>query len=157
SVGAQMALLGPFGVLTLPDNLSGQLVLVGTGTGIAPYRSMMTDLIALATPSTPVIILMGGRLQNDIIYRPDFEAAAQNHTHIDYRICLSREDASNLKQGEYTGYVQQQFNQLNLNAKADIIYLCGNPNMVDNAATELKAMQFGNKQIKREKYVYSGH
>ncbi|MDD7806103.1 MAG: FAD-binding oxidoreductase [Endozoicomonas sp. (ex Botrylloides leachii)] len=156
-VGAQMSLLGPFGVLTLPEKLSGRLVLVGTGTGIAPYRSMMPKLTHYATVSTPVTIIMGGRYQHELIYLAEFEKLAQTHTNIDYRMCLSREKSINLQQGEYSGYVQQQFKQLDLNSAADMIYLCGNPNMVDDAALELKGMQFSSKQVRREKYVYSGH
>lgn len=156
-IGSQIALTGPFGVLTLPQKLSGQLVLVGTGTGIAPYHAMIPNLINLATPSTPIIILMGGRHQDDVIYKSDFQEVTKTHPHIDYCLCLSRENASSLKKGEHSGYVQQQLNHLDLQIETDSVYLCGNPYMVDDAVSRLKIMGFGHRQIKREKYVYSGH
>ena len=156
-LGTKVTLSGPFGVLTLTDEIPGKLVLVGTGTGIAPYRAMIPDLSELTYPATEIIILMGGRYKNEIIYQKDFKQLAINHPQIDYRVCLSRENPDNLKQGEYSGYVQHQFAELNLDSSKDIIFLCGNPGMVDDSATQLKEMLFDSKQIKREKYVYSGH
>ena len=59
--------------------------------------------------------------------------------------------------GEYAGRVQAQFAALNLNPEKDIVYLCGNPGMIDDCVALLRDMGFSSRQIKREKYVYSGH
>ena len=71
------------------------------------------------------------------------------------RICLSRE--SELNSGEYAGHVQGQFDALNLNPEKDVVFLCGNPGMIDDCVAQLKDRGFPARQIKREKYVYSGH
>ncbi|MDP0589303.1 MAG: FAD-binding oxidoreductase [Candidatus Endonucleobacter bathymodioli] len=157
ALGAVMMLSGPFGVLTLPESLEGKLILIGTGTGIAPYRAMIPKLLTMADSDRKIIILMGGRYQSEIIYKNDFQELTSSNPYIDYRICLSRESPDNLQEGEYSGYVQHQLNHLNLNPDNDITYLCGNPSMVDDAAAQLKDMLFESKKIKREKYVYSGH
>ena len=156
TIGDQMFLSGPFGILTLPESIPKQLILVGTGTGIAPYRAMSPKLAKIASPSQKITILMGGRYQSNIIYRDDFLQLAK-HPHINYKVCLSRENKDNLNEGEYTGYVQHQFENLDLDSDKDIVYLCGNPSMVDTATTQLLEMLFESKQIKREKYVFSGH
>ncbi|MDP0561143.1 MAG: FAD-binding oxidoreductase [Candidatus Endonucleobacter sp. (ex Gigantidas childressi)] len=157
ALGTLMMLSGPFGVLTLPETIGGQLILIGTGTGIAPYRAMIPKLLTIADSDRNIIILMGGRHRSDIIYKNDFQELASSNPNINYRICLSRESPENLQKGEYSGYVQHQLNDLNLNPDKDITYLCGNPSMVDDAAAQLKDMLFESKKIKREKYVYSGH
>lgn len=151
--GLKMAISGPYGVLTLPEEFSGQLVLVGTGTGIAPYRSMLPELHQVASKGVPVKVVMGVRHRHDLIYRNDFKAVDK----LDYRVCLSREPEVNQEQNEYSGYVQDQFANLNLNPETDLVYLCGNPGMIDSAAAALKEMGFPPRQVKREKYVYSGH
>lgn len=151
--GLNLQMTGAFGVLTLPKDFSGQLVLAGTGTGIAPYRSMLPQLSQLAAQGVPVRVLMGVRHRNNLIYQQDFSAEKS----IDYRVCLSRENDTDENQKEFKGYVQNQFAQLNLSPEQDLVYLCGNPGMIDSAAAELKEMGFPPKQVKREKYVYSGH
>lgn len=151
--GLKLQMAGPFGVLTLPKAFNGQLVLVGTGTGIAPYKAMIPQLKTLAGKGLPITVIMGVRHRHDLIYQSDFT----DLSHADYRICLSREPDINSAENEYTGYVQQQFSALNLNPETDLVYLCGNPAMVDSAATGLKEAGFPSRQVKREKYVYSGH
>ena len=151
--GLKLQMTGAYGVLTLPKEFSGQLVLIGTGTGIAPYRSMLPQLADLADQGIEVRVLMGVRHRNNLIYKQDFTSVDS----IDYRICLSREDNPDETQKEFKGYVQNQFSQLNLNPELDLVYLCGNPGMIDSAAAELKEMGFPPRQVKREKYVYSGH
>ena len=71
-----------------------------------------------------------------------------------FRICLSRQQ-DNLKSDEFTGYVQNQFNSLALNPESDVIYLCGNPNMIDSAFLKLTNIGFKMASIRREKYISS--
>ncbi len=57
---------------------------------------------------------------------------------------------------EHTGYVLNAFSEIKPNAKQDIVYLCGNPNMVDEVFTLLvKTYAFPTEIIRREKYISS--
>ncbi len=147
--GTTISMTGPYGALVLPEALPGQLVLVGTGTGIAPYRSMIPQLAALAGEGKAITTVMGFRYRHECIYAEDFAPVSRQ------RVCLSREP--DLNTGEYAGHVQGQFDALNLNPEKDIVYLCGNPGMIDECVALLREMGFPPRQIKREKYVYSGH
>lgn len=151
--GIQLNIAGPFGALTLPETFSGQLILAGTGTGIAPYRSMIPQLQALTDNGVPVTVLMGFRRRQESIYSDDFAGLAN----VKQRTCLSREAAVDTQRNEFTGHVQDQFHALNLDPGQDTVYLCGNPGMIDDCVVLLKNMGFSPRQIKREKYVYSGH
>ena len=156
SRGFTMALVGPFGVLTLPNSIDGQLILAGTGTGVAPYHAMVPDLEILAQQTVPIVLITGARYKNDRIYHEKFQEISKKHSNLHYKTCLSRETID-FKNNEYKGYIQEQFTHININAKKDLVYLCGNPAMVDEAASILKEAGLSSKQIKREKYVYSGH
>ena len=55
SVGSELTLRGPQGVFTLPEKLDKDLFLVCTGTGIAPFRSMV-NYIWLPQKRRPFIL-----------------------------------------------------------------------------------------------------
>ncbi len=148
--GNTLNISAPLGALTLPDALPGQLILVGTGTGISPYRSMLTQLHTLLKQGTAVTLLMGFRYRQEIIYHQDF-------AHIPHRICLTREASVDRQQNEYAGRVQQQFDALNIDPEKDVVFLCGNPHMIDDCVPLLKEKGLTTRQIKREKYNFSGH
>ncbi|MGB0361240.1 MAG: FAD-binding oxidoreductase [Endozoicomonas sp.] len=151
SEGLQLLIAGPFGALTLPKDIPGQLVLAGTGTGLAPYRSMIPELKKYIADGVPTTILMGFRQRNEAIYIEDFNTLSD----VNCRICLTRENTTEAI--EYQGRLQFQFDDLNLNPEIDIVYLCGNPNMIDDCVALLRDQGFPPRQIKREKYNFSGH
>ncbi|WP_067517194.1 FAD-binding oxidoreductase [Endozoicomonas ascidiicola] len=152
-VGFKLKIAGPFGALTLPKDIPGQLILAGTGTGLAPYRSMIPELKKLVGDGTRVTVLMGFRQRDEGIYIDDFKQLAN----VDYRICLTQEESVKDHENEFEGRVQMQFDDLNLNSDSDIIYLCGNPGMIDDSVSLLRNEGFSPRQIKREKYNFSGH
>ncbi|WP_448215931.1 FAD-binding oxidoreductase [Endozoicomonas sp. 2B-B] len=153
--GLELSIGGPFGVLTVPKQHDGRIILAGTGTGLAPYRAMVPELKKLASEGTQILVLMGVRDRADMIYEQDFRDLAALSESIEYRACYSREKSLNSSANEYPGYLQNQFPQLNLTPEKDLVYLCGNPAMIDDASAELKELGFGPRQVKREKYVFS--
>ena len=72
--GTEVGMTGAYGALTLPEPLplSGQLILVGTGTGVAPYRSMIPQLAALAAAGRAITTVMGFRYRHECIYSRRF-------------------------------------------------------------------------------------
>ncbi|WP_252177081.1 FAD-binding oxidoreductase [Endozoicomonas sp. 4G] len=151
----ELSIGGPFGVLTAPEQYDGRIILAGTGTGVAPYRAMIPALEKLAAKGTRILIMMGVRHRADMIYEQDFRNLAASFEAIEYRACYSREKSLTPSANEYPGYLQNQFPQLNLSPEKDLVYLCGNPAMIDDASGELKELGFGARQVKREKYVFS--
>ena len=49
--------------------------------------------------------------------------------------------------------MQTAFPELNLNPEEDVVYLCGNPSMIDESFELLKSHQFTTQHIIREKYI----
>ncbi len=153
--GERFGISGPFGFLVLPDNLPERLVLVGTGTGMAPYRAMLPELEKMAASGIALHFLMGARHRKDVIYREDFSSLASQFEQVTFELCLSREANPAAEMQEYPGYVQTRFPHLNLSPERDLPFLCGNPAMIDDAVAWLSEAGFGPRQIKREKYTYS--
>lgn len=148
--------MGPAGKLVLQDEDIGRYILVGTGTGIAPYRAMLPALSQCCAKGIEVVILEGVQYQQDVLYAEDFVEFAGRHDNASFKACLSREGTSKMANHEVSGYVQHQFEQLNLNPEKDIVYLCGNPNMIDEAFAALTEQYgFDSKRVRREKYISS--
>lgn len=144
---------GPFGRLTLKEPAPKRYVLVATSTGVTPYRSMLPQLTQLLH-ETPLelVLLQGVQNREDILYHEEFKAFACQHQRVIYKACLSREK-SPLLDFEEPGYVQDTFSKLNLSPNTDLVYLCGNPKMVDDSFEWLKTQGFSIQQIVREKYI----
>ena len=155
-VGDCVDLYGPYGQLTLPDSLPANLWLVATGTGICPYRAMLPELSRrLGEGSLSITVLFGARNRQNQLYSDDFERLQQQYEKASVYYCYSREQDCDQDKGEYQGYVTDFLAASALSPNRDRIYLCGTPNMVEDAYQALKLRGFGVKDVRREKYVFA--
>ncbi|WOB51650.1 ferredoxin--NADP reductase [Xanthomonas hydrangeae] len=154
-IGDQLQASGPYGRFCLPPgDHNRRYVLIATGTGVTPYRSMLPLLAeAIATRGVQVVLLQGARTPSELLYGDDFRAFADAHPQFRYVPCFSRELPDQPHADVRHGYVQQQLVEFAPSAEGDIAYLCGNPDMVDSCIEALKAAGLPNAQIRREKYV----
>jgi len=161
-VGDSVQASGPFGRFCLmPQDDNRRYLLIATGTGVTPYRSMLPLLEqAIATRGVQVVLLQGARRPEELLYGDEFRAFADRHPgHVRYLPCFSREmpreGSAHAHPDVRRGYVQQCLDSLAPDPAGDIAYLCGNPNMVDAAFQELRDAGLEPRQIRREKYVSS--
>jgi ferredoxin-NADP reductase len=158
--GQVLKAMGPVGRLVLkPDEPKSRVILIGTGTGIGPYRSMLPRILdkVRENPNFSVDIILGVRTRSEAMFKSDFEAFAAKHPNIRFQVCYSREKSEDLDSfsHEYPGYVQESLPRLLLDPALDAVYLCGNPNMIDETFETLKALSFEIGDIRREKYISS--
>ena len=146
---------GPFGRLIFKDEVPGRYILVATSTGITPYKAMLSELSKRIEqyPNLQVVIIQGVQKREEILYPNDFMSFVHKYPQVSFRAHLSRELPQELQKNEYSGYVQHAFPELNLNPEQDVVYLCGNPGMIDDAFNYLKEQGFAMQQIIREKYI----
>jgi ferredoxin-NADP reductase len=147
---------GPYGRFCLQDaDANARYVLIGTGTGITPYRAMLPQLAKLiAAKPLQVALIQGARTQEELLYGDEFQAFAEQYPQFQYWPCTSRQDPSRYPRG-VRGHVQAAFAAVELNPASDIAYLCGNPNMVDESFNQMKELGFPVPMIRREKYISS--
>jgi len=156
--GGHVDASGPYGRFCLtPADANQRYLLIGTGTGVTPYRAMLPLLEQLiAQRGIQVVLLFGARTPGELLYGDEFRAFADRHPgHFRFVPCLSRELPPDPHPDVRHGYVQQFLAEFAPNAATDIAYLCGNPNMVDACFEALKAHGLAVTQIRREKYVSS--
>ncbi len=155
--GQQIQASGPYGRFCLmPQDSNRRYLLIGTGTGVTPYRAMLPLLAQqMAARELEVVLLFGARTPAELIYGDDFRAFADAHPGFRFVPCFSRELPSAPHADVRRGYVQGALAEFAPNAASDIAYLCGNPNMVDAAFDALKGLGLPVPHIRREKYVSS--
>lgn len=152
---------GPFGRFCLmPADANRRYLLIGTGTGVTPYRAMLPLLERqIAERGIEVVLMFGARTPEELLYGDEFRAFAQRHPQFRFVPCLSRALPASGSEQDHPdvrhGYVQQFLAEFAPAADTDIAYLCGNPNMVDTCFEALKTHGLPIPQIRREKYVSS--
>lgn len=155
SEGQRLTCSGPFGRLILKeDEHAAHYLLVATGTGVSPYRAMLPAIAKRISedPKVKFTVLLGVQYRKDLLYSEDFIEFAAKHERFEFRAYLSREENLN-HDYEYSGYVQNAFESLSLNPETDLVYLCGNPNMIDQSFELLLELGFETSQVRREKYI----
>jgi ferredoxin-NADP reductase len=146
---------GPFGrFCLLKHDANARYLLIGTGTGVTPYRSMLPQLAHLmAQRPLEVVLLFGARSEEELIYAEEFRAFAAAHPGFRFVPCYSREFNPAAGPDARRGYVTDHLAEFAPDPARDIAYLCGNPNMVDAAFAALQGHGFTAAQLRREKYV----
>lgn len=146
-VGTELTFRGALGVFTLPETLDQELLLICTGTGIAPFRSMVHHLAGQAIPFKNVHLIFGARTQADLLYYEELKQLEQQLPGFHYYPTLSREDWSGRR-----GYVHPVYQEICAARPPAQFYLCGWKNMIDEAIATIKAMGYDRKSIHQEIY-----
>jgi ferredoxin-NADP reductase len=149
TVGTEIKWKGPDGVFVLPSRTDQDLVMVCTGTGIAPFRSMLLDMLQRQHFYRSVHLIFGTRTEADILYRAEMEALKAQIPHFSFDVALSRQP----DWAEHRGYVHSIYEQRYAEPYADVTFmLCGWSRMIDEAVLRLRALGYGDKQVVYELY-----
>ena len=136
----------PLGYFTLrhPERPA---VFVATGTGIAPFRSM---LLSALPDGVAITLLFGVRYEHGLLYRQELEELARRFPQFRFMPTITRPDE--LWRGA-VGRVQAHLESaLENHASTPDVYICGSKEMVDDVRAVLKQKGFDRKQIIYEKY-----
>lgn len=148
--GTEIPCQGPFGDFILRPPLR-DTIFIATGTGIAPFRSMLHWLLADSSrhQNRRFWLLFGNRTEKEIYYHNEFCRLAAAHRNFDYRPTLSR--ASEEWRGQ-RGYVQSHVPGI-VGTRTDMhAYICGLDRMVRANRDLLKSLSWERKAIFYEKY-----
>lgn len=151
TVGTSIRFKGPDGTFTLKEPLDNRdIVLICTGTGVAPFRSMILDILNRKIPFKNIHLIFGTRYEKDILYRHELEELAKITPHFKYDIVLSRErDWKGWK-----GYVHDVYTEGYPEKRTDVdFYICGWSNMIDDVVAKLMVdLGYDKSQIHYELY-----
>jgi ferredoxin-NADP reductase len=148
--GDEMSCQGPFGDFILRPPMR-DTIFIATGTGIAPFRSMLHWLVADAVrhENKQLWLVFGSRTENDIYYHQEFLRLAEAHKNFHYLPTLSRgaPDWQGLR-----GYVQEHVPGIVAGRTDMYAYICGLDKMIRANRDLLKSLGWDRKSIRYEKY-----
>ncbi len=154
------------GLFTLDKvEVTSNIILLGTGTGLAPYMSMLrADLDC--NSERKYVIVHGARHSWDLGYRSELNTIANVCNNFTYIPAITRPESEHISWGGASGYIQELWEQGIIQEKSGLnptpenthIFLCGNPSMIDSMVETLETAGFtehSNKvagQIHLERY-----
>ena len=146
--GDKFRVHGPFGKFILPEPIDFDIVFVATGTGIAPFRSMIRHMLPAGFRRT-ISLLFGSRYDGMIPYHQEFLEMAARYPNFRYVPTISRPGPD--WKGE-TGYVQTKIEKLFPRADGRRVYICGLNEMIQAVQETCLKQGFQKEQISYEKY-----
>lgn len=168
--GMEVDVAGPVGkTMLLPPNPNDDVIMIATGTGIAPFRGFMHRLFMEETVARHMFggtawLVLGVPTSGGLLYKPEFDAMLKNanpgQLKIDYAI--SREMTNTIDGGKlYVQHVIAQnadefFDRLDNGASA---YFCGLKGMMPPILDTLEkvALEKGINWSEKLKYWKSNH
>ena len=160
-IGHRMRMIGPKGKFTLLPDDDRMHVFISSGTGNAPFVSMMRRLMREGAPR-PAVFLNGVSYQHELGYRGLVESWAADGTYpVTYVPTVSRPSAPENagwtgRWGRVESILEPVLDELGLTPANSIAYICGNPDMILSAEATLLGRGFGEDQVKTELYWPKG-
>ena len=155
--GSELTFRGAQGVFVLPEAIDKDLFFICTGTGIAPFRSMLNYIKLHNVDYQNMYLIFGCRTQKDLLYHEEMKALQNDLGNFTYMPTLSREEWDGHK-----GYVHSLYEEIcnhNKEACEDLqqvkpakFYLCGWRAMIDDAKQKITALGYDRKSIHQELY-----
>lgn len=111
------------------------MVMVSTGTGLAPYVSMLRTYQG-TDRWNKLVIVHGARYEPDLSYKEELEQAAAEDPSVIYIPSTTRDESFDGYRGRVTTMFSEnhveQMAGVPLNPEQTHIFLCGNPAMIDD-------------------------
>ena len=146
--GDQFKVQGPLGSFTVKTPLPKTILFISTGTGIAPFRSMIQELLRTQAPCE-IWNIFGNRYEDEILYQEEFGQLAAKHANFKNILTVSRPKTW---KGE-SAYVHLMLQKYFSDGQEKHLYICGLSNMIQAVRETAAAIGFKNEQIFFEKYA----
>lgn len=126
-IGTRVRMLPAQGLFVL-EPIVRPVLMVATGTGLAPFRAMLQEIESKAVVAQPIYVLFGCRTEDDLLYRDELDALSTRLSYFTFIPTLSRATAT---WPGRRGWVQTHLPELIAQTGTDVdVYVCGLTRMV---------------------------
>lgn len=151
--GDRLDFRGPSGRSMVPRDPDTELVMVGTGVGISPLRSLCRHLLAQGDRRR-MRLFWGLRLTDDICLVDELDGLAARHRNFTYQISLSQPPPG---WSQLRGRVTESVPPLLETLGGKRFYLCGNGAMVEEMEVALTGRGVDRHSIHEERFFNVRH
>jgi NAD(P)H-flavin reductase len=145
-IGQKVNFIGPSGRFIATKMPQDELLMAGTGSGVAPLIAILYQLEGI-NPDQKITLYFGLRSENDIFTTDILDNFKKTLPNFEYHICLSKPSPSwNGMRGHITEFFGIK-NPNNMNA-----FICGNNFMVEEASDFLVTQGVAQENILHEKF-----
>jgi len=132
----------------LPQNAETPVILIGVGTGIAPYRAFLQDLQAQGIKNKAWLIWGDKNQERDFLYEDELIDYYKNETLAFINTAFSRDqETKEYVQHRLTDYKERLMEWFDNGA---IIYLCGHNKMGDEVKQTLIQLYMSEKGMSEQ-------
>jgi propane monooxygenase reductase subunit len=154
AVGDRLDLTGPFGVFTLRDNPSADLIFVGGGAGMAPILSLLRSM-GEREVDRKATFYYGARGPDDLCFEKELRELEKTLPDFRYVPALSEPTTAADWTGE-TGFITDVVKAQESELKGVDAYVCGPPPMVEAAIPMLHGLGADPKRVFYDKFTTTG-
>jgi len=148
-IGTTVKISKVLGKFTIPEEIDRDICFICTGTGIAPLRSQVLDIINKGQKHKNLYLIFGNRWEKDILYSKELEELQRQAPSFQFIPVLSR---ANEGWNGRSGYVHQVYEEIFADRRPAWFYICGWADMLKEARQRLEAMGYDKKSIRFESY-----
>lgn len=155
--GDTICATGPFESFRLQSHGLRRRVFIGAGSGMAPLRAMVEQLLFVDVVATPLTLIQGAKTREALFYRSEFNRWKAWFNNFSYQTVCSQEPSD----AGHTGYVQSLVQQLivDLNTRSQFsveseFYLCGPKEMMAEVSNILLLCNIPQDRIFTDEFSY---
>ncbi|MCS7170873.1 MAG: ferredoxin reductase [Aquificaceae bacterium] len=149
-IGDVFSIKGPYGKFVWLPQMGVKVVLIGAGSGIVPLMCILRYIVAKGLEHIKATLLYSNPHYEEIIYREELERL-ERYSNIKVVHTLTRSYPPHWK--GYTGRINTNMLLKELDdIPANLYYLCGPPQFVEDMASMLLELGVDRGQIRKEKY-----
>ena len=146
-IGDEVEFRGPHGIFTIADT-NQDITFIATGAGIAPFVSMISDLLGAGYAHNATLIF-GVRNESDIFYHDIFKALAEKYSNFKFVPILSQ------RQKKWSGFKGRVTDYLRAHEvpQNQMFYICGGPPVIKDTRAVLIEKGIAPTKIKIEVFT----
>jgi Na+-transporting NADH:ubiquinone oxidoreductase subunit F len=149
--GNQIQVEGPFGDFVLDEGSERDILMIATGTGISPIKSMLMHLLHQRSRRR-VRLFFGVRHEADLFYVDLLRGLAAHYPEFEGTIVQSQPDSARWSgpRGRVTDLIAERVTAADA-ARTDV-YLCGGRPMIEASLEQLRALGFPPESLRHERF-----
>lgn len=145
--GDEVEFMAPLGIFTVAAE--PKLLFVATGSGIAPFKSMIFDLLEDKKDSREIWLLWGLRKVEEMFWAEEWRQINEFYQNFHYRLMISKPPGM---WPLMAGHVDKELEDIKLDGSWGV-YLCGNQEMIAQVSQIVQNRGVDINKIYKEKYA----